>query len=183
MQRHQKLPEPLLTPSTKAKKGAHDESVSQAELVERGVIDAEEFDRGAVMVKELFAFGQKRAAERGLILVDTKYELGRTASGELVFIDEIHTPDSSRYWYAADSEERVARGEGPRQLDKEYVRRWLADEQGYTGNGSPPHLSDEVRIEAARRYMEICELVTGQVFEPDTHDPVARIENNLGVKS
>src|SRR6185436_16295218 len=142
----------LLTPTTKAEKGGHDENITREGLIERGILDAKTFDTLASMCRQMFAFGQKRAAERGLILVDTKYELGRSPDGRIVFIDEIHTPDSSRYWYLDDYEARLAKGEEPRSLDKEYVRRWYAD-QGYTGTGTPPAISDEVRIEAAKRYI------------------------------
>src|SRR5262249_23501913 len=128
MKKNQKLPAPLLTPSTKAEKGAHDESVSRAQLLERGVLPAAEIDAAAAPCAQVFAFGQARAGERGLILVDTKYELGKDSDGRLVFIDEVHTPDSSRYWYADDYEARLVRGEEPRALDKEYVRRWLVSE-------------------------------------------------------
>jgi phosphoribosylaminoimidazole-succinocarboxamide synthase len=179
MKRHEKLPEPLLTPSTKAEKGDHDVSVSREQLLEMGAISAEDFDAAAKVVKELFAFGQKFAAERGLILVDTKYEIGKNAKDELVVMDEIHTPDSSRYWYADDYDARMAKGEDPRGLDKEYVRRWLVDNHGYRGDGAAPSLPDEVRVEAARRYVEIFELVTGRKFEPDTQDPQARLARNL----
>ncbi len=179
MKKNQPLPTAILTPSTKAEKGDHDESVSREELIRRGAISAADFDHAAEMCKQLFAFGQKRAAERGLILVDTKYELGRTAEGEIVVIDEIHTPDSSRYWYADDYEARLARGEEPRGLDKEYVRRWLVSERNYNGDGPPPALPDDVRIEAARRYIANFELVTGRAFEPDTAEPQARIRKNV----
>jgi phosphoribosylaminoimidazole-succinocarboxamide synthase len=181
MKKNQPLPRPILTPSTKAEKGDHDESVSGAELIRRGAVTAADFEVAAAMAERLFAFGQKRAAERGLILVDTKYELGRNPAGELVVIDEIHTPDSSRYWYADDYEERLARGEEPRGLDKEYVRRWLVDERGYRGEGPPPPLTDEVRIEAARRYIATYELITGRDFAPDTSDPLQRIRTRLGI--
>jgi phosphoribosylaminoimidazole-succinocarboxamide synthase len=183
MRKNQKLPRPLLTPSTKAEKGDHDESVSREELVRRGAVTADDFDRAAAMVEKLFAYGQRRAAERGLILVDTKYELGRTPDGELVVIDEIHTPDSSRYWYAEDYDSRLANDEEPRGLDKEYVRRWLVNERNYRGEGPPPPLTDEVRVEAARRYIAIYELITGRAFVPDTSDPLPRIARNLGVPS
>lgn len=178
MTKHQKLPRPLLTPSTKAEHGGHDESVSRAQIIEQRILDAKTFDEAAALVEALFAFGQQRAAERGLILVDTKYELGRAPDGSLVLIDEIHTPDSSRYWFAADYEPRLAKGEDPRALDKEYVRRHLAA-RGYRGDGPPPPLEDEVRIEAARRYIEAYEIVTGRTFEPDTAEPTARIARNL----
>lgn len=181
MRQHQRLPEPLLTPTTKAPKGEHDLNASRAELLEMGSITEDDFDRGAEMAHALFAYGQARAAERGLILVDTKYELGRLPDGELVVIDEIHTPDSSRYWYAADYEARMAAGDNPRSLDKEYVRRWMSETHGYRGDGPPPPLPDDVRIEAARRYIEIYELVTGRPFVPDTSEPRERIMANLGI--
>jgi phosphoribosylaminoimidazole-succinocarboxamide synthase len=178
MKKHQKLPKPLLTPSTKAEHGFHDESVSRRQIIDMKVMDAATFDQAAAIAEALFAFGQKRAAERGMILVDTKYEMGRAPDGSLVLIDEIHTPDSSRYWYSSDYEERLARGEDPRALDKEYVRRHLAA-KGYRGDGPPPPLEDEVRVEAARRYIEAYELVTGRTFTPDTEEPAARMRRNL----
>ncbi|MEA2696178.1 MAG: phosphoribosylaminoimidazole-succinocarboxamide synthase [Myxococcales bacterium] len=178
MRKNQKLDKALLTPSTKAEKGDHDRSVSRAEVLEMGLLSAAEFDEAAQMCARIFAFGQGEALRRGLILVDTKYEIGRRPDGSLCFIDEIHTPDSSRYWYADDYEERFARGDEPRGLDKEYVRRTLAD-QGYRGDGPPPALTDEVRCEAARRYIQVCELITGRPFVPDTEEPIARIRRNL----
>jgi phosphoribosylaminoimidazole-succinocarboxamide synthase len=181
LKRHERLPCPILTPSTKAEKGDHDVSVSREQLLEMGAISAEDFDRGAAIVRALFEFGQRRAAERGLILVDTKYELGRAPDGDIVVIDEIHTPDSSRYWYADDYEARMAAGEQPRSIDKEYVRRWMVDTHGYRGDGPPPALPDDVKVEAAKRYTEIYEVMTGRPFVPDTSDPLRRIATNLGV--
>jgi phosphoribosylaminoimidazole-succinocarboxamide synthase len=181
MRKNQALPKAILTPSTKAEKGDHDRSVSRAEILEMGVLSAEDFDRAAQMCARVFAFGQQEALRRGLILVDTKYEIGRRPDGELCFIDEIHTPDSSRFWYADDYDARFARGEEPRGLDKEYVRRTLAD-QGYRGEGPAPTLTDEVRVEAARRYIQVCELVTGRPFVPNTDEPLARIRRNLQIR-
>lgn len=178
MRKNQKLERAILTPSTKAEKGDHDRSVSREEILEMGLLRADEFDAAAAMCARLFAFGQEVAAKRGLILVDTKYEIGRRPDGTLCFIDEVHTPDSSRYWFAEDYQARFDRGEEPRGLDKEYVRRTLAD-QGYRGDGPPPPLSPEVRCEAARRYIALYELITGQPFEPDTEEPLARIRRNL----
>ena len=178
MRKNQKLAKAILTPSTKAEKGDHDQSVSRAEILEMGILSAADFDEAAGMCARLFAFGQAEALKRGLILVDTKYEVGRRPDGMLCFIDEIHTPDSSRYWYADDYEDRFARAEEPRGLDKEYVRQTLAD-QGYRGDGPAPKLTDEVRVEAARRYIQVCELVTGRTFVPDTEEPIARIRRNL----
>jgi phosphoribosylaminoimidazole-succinocarboxamide synthase len=181
MRKNQALPKAILTPSTKAEKGDHDRSVSRAEILEMGVLSADDFDRAAQMCARVFAFGQQEALRRGLILVDTKYEIGRRPDGELCFIDEIHTPDSSRFWYADDYDARFARGEEPRGLDKEYVRRTLAD-QGYRGEGPAPKLTDEVRVEAARRYIQVCELVTGRKFVPNTEEPIGRIRRNLQIR-
>jgi phosphoribosylaminoimidazole-succinocarboxamide synthase len=185
MKKNQQLPRPILTPSTKAPKGGHDISVSKDELLAMGQVTPAEFEQAAAIAERLFAFGQARAAERGLILADTKYEMGVLGSGpdaSVIVIDEIHTPDSSRYWYADDYEARLARGEEPRSLDKEYVRRWLAEEAKYTGDGPPPPLPDDVRVEAAKRYIKSYELVTGRTFEPDTREPVARIAAALGAE-
>jgi len=157
MKKNDPLPHPLLTPSTKAEHGGHDETVSRQELLTRGALDAATFDAAATLCQRMLALGQAEAERRGLVLVDTKYELGRAPDGRLVFIDEVHTPDSSRYWLRGDSS-------SPTSLDKEYVRRWLAD-GGYRGDGPPPALPDEVRVEAARRYIAAFELVTGRSFE------------------
>ena len=181
MKKNTRLPEPLLTPTTKAEKGGHDENITRDELDSRGILDKKTFDTLAAMCREMFAFGQKRAAERGLILVDTKYELGRKPDGQIVFIDEIHTPDSSRYWYADDYEQRIQQDNDPRALDKEYVRRWYVD-HGYSGEGTPPAIPDEIRMEAAKRYIAAYEQVTGRSFVPNTEEPIARIRKNLGLR-
>jgi len=178
LRRHQPLPEILVTPTTKASKGEHDHNISRAELIASGVIDGPLFDRLERQCLELFALGQKIAAERGLILVDTKYELGRRADGGIVLIDEIHTPDSSRYWYAEGYEAAMAEGRDPRALDKEFVRTWLVA-QGFTGDGVPPKLTDEVRIELAQRYVETFERITGREFQPDLRPPIERLRANL----
>lgn len=178
LRKHEALPKPILTPSTKAEKGGHDESVSRDELLRRGVISPEDFERASEIAHLLFARGQKVCAERGLLLVDTKYELGKTPDGEIVVIDEMHTPDSSRFWFAHTYDARMSAGEAPESFDKEYVRRWLAD-RGYTGDGPPPRLTDEVRVEAARRYVEACETIRGEPFQADLDDPMPRIRRNL----
>jgi phosphoribosylaminoimidazole-succinocarboxamide synthase len=180
MKKNQPLPKAILTPSTKAAKGDHDVSVSKDELLAMGRIKPELFERAQAIAEKLFAAGQAHAAKRGLILADTKYEMGLAPDGTITVIDEIHTPDSSRYWYADDYEARLAKGEEPRSLDKEYVRRWLAGEAKWTGDGPPPIMPAEVRCEAARRYIASYELVTGKTFQPDTREPVARIAAALG---
>jgi len=180
LRKHERLPRPLLTPTTKAEQGAHDELTSREELLARGVATADLYERAEALVLRLFSEGQQWAEKQGLILVDTKYELGLDASGALVVIDEIHTPDSSRYWYLDTYERAMSGGNDPKAMDKEYVRRWLAD-QGYRGEGTPPQLPDDVRCEAARRYVETYERITGAPFVPDTEAPLARIRRNLGL--
>lgn len=175
LRKNDPLPEAIVTPSTKAAKGGHDESVSAADLVARGAVSEADMRAISETALALFSEGARRCAERGLILVDTKYEFGRAPTGELLVIDEIHTPDSSRFWFAESYASRHARGEEPESFDKEYVRRWLAA-QGFTGEGDPPALSDEVRIEAARRYISAFERITGRAFTPDLRAPGPRIE-------
>lgn len=178
LRRHEALPEPLLTPTTKAPKGGHDEPVSRAEVLARGLVPEEVFDRAAAVAHALFAEGRRFAATRGLVLADTKYELGLDERGSIVVIDEVHTPDSSRYWLREGFERAMREGGDPPALDKEYVRRWLVD-QGYRGEGPSPPLPDDVRCEAARRYIEAYERVTGLAFVPDIEDPMPRLERNL----
>jgi phosphoribosylaminoimidazole-succinocarboxamide synthase len=180
MKKNQPLPKPLVTPTTKAERGGHDEPISRDDVIARGLADADTFDRLSELCLKMFAFGVARARERGFILVDTKYELGRTPDGKIVFIDEIHTPDSSHYWFADDYEARVGKGEEPRGLDKDFVRRHYTS-IGYSGDGAPPAMPDDVRVEAARRYIALYEQLTGQAFTPDTSDPLPRIRKNLKI--
>jgi phosphoribosylaminoimidazole-succinocarboxamide synthase len=179
---HQKLPAPILTPSSKADHGDHDVSMSRRELIERGDITAEDFDAAAEMAMQLFAFGQKHCADQGLILVDTKYEFGKDCDGTLCVIDEIHTPDSSRYWFEESYGQRMAKGLAPESFDKEFVRRFLA-EQGFTGDGAIPVIPDDVKVEASRRYIQACETVTGSHFEPNLEEPQARMRRNLDLEA
>jgi phosphoribosylaminoimidazole-succinocarboxamide synthase len=178
LKKHEKLPELLLTPSTKAAHGDHDVSASRAEILALTGMPPEDFDRAAEMAMALFREGQRICAERGLILVDTKYELGKTPEGEIVVIDEIHTPDSSRFWYQKSYAERFAAGKDPESFDKEYVRRWLV-EQGFRGEGAIPPIPDDVKIEAVLRYIEAVEQITGEPFVPNLEEPQARLRKNL----
>jgi phosphoribosylaminoimidazole-succinocarboxamide synthase len=180
LKKNQRLERPILTPATKAPMGEHDVSASRDEIIAKGGIDAADFDRAAEMAMKLFAAGQKICAERGLILVDTKYEMGKTPAGDIVLIDEIHTPDSSRFWMAATYEERFATDLDPEPLDKDFVRRYYTA-LGYRGDGEAPPLPPEVRIGAAKRYMEAYERITGEEFVPDTDPPLPRIAKNLGL--
>lgn len=180
LKKNQRLERALLTPATKAPKGEHDVSASRDEILAKGDVSAKDFDAAADMVMKLFAAGQAICAQRGLILVDTKYELGKTKDGEIVVIDEIHTPDSSRFWLAATYEERFASGLDPEPLDKDFVRRYYTA-LGYRGDGEPPELPPEVRVGAAKRYVEAFEKITGESFVPDTDPPLPRIAKNLGL--
>jgi phosphoribosylaminoimidazole-succinocarboxamide synthase len=170
LKKHQKLPAPILTPTTKAPKGEHDVSGSREEILATGHVTAHDFDEAAAIAMKLFAAGQRICAARGLILVDTKYEFGRTAQGKLVVIDEIHTPDSSRFWRSATYAERFQAGQDPDPLDKDFVRRWFLT-QGYKGDGEG----------AAERYITAYEQITGQPFVPDTEPPLPRMKKNLGI--
>lgn len=170
MRKSQKLHEPLLTPSTKAERGKHDEPISCAEIVSQGLVRADIWDAVSKKAVELFNYGSAEAAKNNLILVDTKYEFGilTDSSGKetLVLADEIHTQDSSRYWVLSSYAERFERGEDPEMLDKEFVRRELIS-QGYMGNGTPPQLSDDFRVDTSIKYIEAYEQITGKVFTPN----------------
>ena len=157
MKENDKFPEPLLTPTTKATVG-HDEDISREDIISQGLVEEEEYTQLEAYTRALFQRGTDIAAKMGLILVDTKYELGLDGNGRIIVIDEIHTPDSSRYWYADSYDDSMSRGESPNALDKEYVRLWLG-ERGYKGHGPPPALSDEVRCEATRRYVRAFEQI------------------------
>jgi phosphoribosylaminoimidazole-succinocarboxamide synthase len=167
LKRDQKLETPIITPTTKHEK--HDRNVSREEAIAEGLIDAATFDAAAELCLKLYQFGVDYAATRGLIFVDTKYEIGKIGDS-LVVSDEVNTPDSSRYWFSDTYDELFAAGEPQRKLDKEYVREWLAA-QGFRGDGEPPVLTDEVRVEAAKRYIQAYELITGQEFVV-TDEPV-----------
>lgn len=157
------LPDALVTPTTKGTAGMHDVPLSVAEVAERGLVKPELWDRVVATAVQLFLRGQSVAAGAGLILADTKYEFGVAADGTLLLIDEMHTPDSSRYWVVDSYEARLAAGEEPESLDKEVVRRALLD-AGYTGDGEPPSLPAEVWEAASRRYIDAYERLTGMAF-------------------
>jgi phosphoribosylaminoimidazole-succinocarboxamide synthase len=180
LKKHQKLPEAILTPTTKAPKGEHDVSGSREEILATGHVTAKDFDEAAELAMKLFTAGQRLTSERGLILVDTKYEFGRTRDGKMVVIDEIHTPDSSRFWQASTYDARMTAGQDPETFDKDFVRRWYIS-QGYKGDGAPPLMPDDVRVGAAERYITAYEQITGSKFQPDTAPPLPRIRKNVGL--
>ncbi|MBX2890581.1 MAG: phosphoribosylaminoimidazolesuccinocarboxamide synthase [Saprospiraceae bacterium] len=173
------FPEPIITPTTKADEG-HDEDISREEILKRGLVKKEDYEQMEAYTRALFRRGTEMAAAQGLILVDTKYEFGKKDS-HIVLMDEIHTPDSSRYFYADGYAERQAKGEKQRQLSKEFVREWLIA-QGFQGKeGQPmPFMPETFVQEITDRYIELFEKVTGRQFEKDTSDDVpARIERNI----
>ncbi len=180
LRKNAKLPHAIVTPSTKAEHGGHDVSVSGDDLVASGVITRKDFDAVSEMALALFDAGVKHCAANGLILVDTKYEFGRAPDGRIVVMDEMHTPDSSRYWFANSYASRFEAGEEPESFDKEYVRRWLAA-QGFKGDGPIPVIPDDVRVEASRRYIEAYERVVGAPFVADLREPIARMAAALKI--
>lgn len=178
LRKNDALPEPVITPTTKSSEpGGHDERITPSEIVERGLVSAEDWDAIARAATGLFARGQEICRRAGIILVDTKYEFGRVGD-RIVVIDEVHTPDSSRFWKAATYEERLARGEEPENLDKEFVRLWYA-EQGYRGEGEPPLMDDDLTVAAAERYIRLYETITGMSFDPAEYPAELRIRDAL----
>ena len=177
MIKNQKFEEAIITPTTKAED--HDESISPQQIVERGLVDADRWAEVEKVALELFARGTELAAQRGLILVDTKYEMGLDPEGNLTVADEIHTPDSSRYWILDTYEDRHARGEEPESLDKEFLRLWLVDKG--ISDDNIPELDDEIRTQVSARYIDLFERVTGEKFENEVDDmPILeRIEKNI----
>lgn len=180
LKKHQRLPQAIVTPSTKAAHGDHDVSASREQILAWTQMPAEDFDEAARLALTLFEEGQRVCAQRGLILVDTKYEFGKTPDGKIVVIDEIHTPDSSRFWFAESYDERFARGEDPDSFDKEYLRRYLAG-LGFRGDGEIPAIPDEIRVESTLRYVAAIERITGERFVPNLENPDERLRRNLGL--
>ena len=181
MKENDKFPKPIITPATKAEKGDHDEDISRDDILKRGIVSKEDYLVLEDYTRKLFQRGTEIAAERGLILVDTKYEFGKTKDGKIVLIDEIHTPDSSRYFYADGYEDRQDRGEAQKQLSKEFVRQWLITNgfQGLEGQ-SVPFMSDEYIETVSDSYIELYENITGDIFEKgDLSDIQGRIEANV----
>ncbi len=181
MKENDKFPEPIITPATKAEQGDHDEDISREDILKRTIVSKNDYEILEKYTKALFQRGTEIAAERGLILVDTKYEFGKTKDGEIVLIDEIHTPDSSRYFYADGYQDRQDRGEAQKQLSKEFVRQWLIknDFQGLEGQ-EVPKMSNEYIQTVSDRYIELYENITGETFiKGDISNIQERIEKNV----
>ena len=181
MKENDLFPTPVITPATKAEMGDHDEDISREDIIKRGIVSEADYVVLEDYTRKLFQRGSEIAASRGLILVDTKYEFGKTKQGKIVLIDEIHTPDSSRYFYADDYESRQAANEPQKQLSKEFVRQWLIsnDFQGLEGQ-SIPYMSDEYIKTVSDRYVELYENITGESFvKADISNIQERIETNV----
>lgn len=189
MAKNDPLPHPVITPTTKAQNGGHDERITGAEIIESGLVEESLWESVCEASLALFRRGQEIAAEGGLLLVDTKYEFGLTEDGELLLIDEVHTPDSSRFWTAASYEEvKAVRSQSreertdckePENFDKEFVRLAYAA-QGYRGDGPPSPLPDKLALDAAARYIRSYEMLTGQTFTPGELPVASRVASNLG---
>lgn len=181
LKENDKFPTPIITPSTKAENGEHDEDISREDILAKGIVSEEDYIVLEKYTRTLFQRGTEIAAKRGLILVDTKYEFGKTKEGKIVLIDEIHTPDSSRYFYADGYQKRQDTGETQKQLSKEFVRQWLI-ENGFQGKEGQeiPEMSDEKITEISNRYVELYEQITGEKFvKANTENVLNRIENNV----
>lgn len=181
MKENDRFPEPIITPATKAEKGDHDADISRTDILRRDIVSEEDYTVLEQYTRALFQRGTEIAAERGLILVDTKYEFGKTKDGKIVLIDEIHTPDSSRYFYADGYQERQDRGEAQKQLSKEFVRQWLISNgfQGLEGQ-TVPEMGDDYIDTVSDRYIELYENITGETFvKADISNILARIERNV----
>lgn len=182
LKKNQKLKKPVLTPTTKAEHGAHDENISREEIIAKGLVEEKLYKKMEKVSLQLFAVGTKIAAKNNLILVDTKYEFGLLGK-KLVLIDEIHTPDSSRFWYLDSYQQLFDAGQEQKQLSKEFLREWLIAKHNYMGNGPIPAITDEIKIEFCKRYIETFETVTGKQFKPAMEKNInARIEKNLKKK-
>lgn len=181
MKENDKFPSAIITPSTKADNGEHDEDISRENILAKGIVSEEDYLVLEDYTRKLFQRGSDIATKRGLILVDTKYEFGKTSEGKIVLIDEIHTPDSSRYFYADGYQERQNRGEAQKQLSKEFVRQWLI-ENGFQGKEGQqiPEMNDEKIAEISKRYIELYEQITGEKFiKASSENVLARIEKNV----
>lgn len=180
MKKNEILEKPILTPTTKS--DLHDEPVTAEEVVSRGLMTQKEWDEVSEKALALFAFGQRRVAERGLILVDTKYEFGTDANGRILVADEIHTPDSSRWWLKDSYADRLSRGEEPEMIDKEFFRLWFKDHCDPYKDETLPVAPESLIVELASRYIRLFEMITGRTFQTHEGDVTSRIRKNLKLK-
>jgi phosphoribosylaminoimidazole-succinocarboxamide synthase len=178
MVKNQRLPQPIITPTTKGRAGEHDERITCQQVVERGLLDVTTWEQVQDAALQIFERGQAIARQNGLILVDTKYEFGRAPDSAVMIIDELHTPDSSRFWLAASYDERVRAGQEPENFDKEFLRLWYAG-HGYRGDGEPPQATEGLIVQVAQRYIRLYEMLTSRTFEPAAYPAGPRVERVL----
>ena len=178
LRKNQQLPEAIITPTTKGGVTGHDERLTCVEVVDKGYLPQVDWDVIQLAALQIFQWGQEVAAKAGLILVDTKYEFGRTPDGSIILIDEVHTPDSSRFWKADNYIERFEQGLEPENFDKEFIRMAFA-ELGYRGDGEPPQVPEKIWVQASQRYIQIYEMLTRLEFDPAAYPAEARIQENL----
>jgi phosphoribosylaminoimidazole-succinocarboxamide synthase len=178
LKKNQKFSYPIITPTTKAELGEHDEPITKQQILDQSLVNKDRYEEMEQISLQLFQHGSDIALQNGLILVDTKYEFGEDEDGNLVLMDEIHTPDSSRFWYANEYDKRFTNNKDQNQLSKEHLREWLI-EQGFSGDGTPPQLSDGIKIQTAKKYIEVYEQITGQPFNANTENVLERIKDNL----
>jgi len=178
MEKNEQLPTPIITPTTKGRAGEHDERLTCAEVVERGLLDTHTWDQVQKAALAIFDRGQKIAGQGGLILVDTKYEFGRAPDGTVTLIDEVHTPDSSRFWNRETYRNRVDEGLEPESFDKEFLRLWYA-ERGYRGTGEPPDATEDLIVRVSQLYISLYEKLTGEIFAAGAYPAETRIVEAL----
>ncbi|MDQ3099272.1 MAG: hypothetical protein M3Q44_05990 [bacterium] len=178
MRKNEKLPHPVITPTTHGGgAGGHDERLTREEIIQRGIVDTKLYEQIEKATYALFLIGSSWCSEKGLILVDTKYEFG-LYKGELMLIDEVHTPDSSRFWIGDTYRNRFNAGVEPENFDKEFLRLWYA-EKGYRGDGEPPEMTEDLIISLAQRYLSVYEKITGEEFTEFEYPIEERIKNNI----
>ncbi len=180
MKKNQKFPEPIITPTTKSE--IHDEKISAEEIVEQALMTQEQWDHLADKTRKIFQRGQEIAARNGLILVDTKYEFGHDEDGNIYLLDEIHTPDSSRFWLKDSYEQRFSEGKEPENIDKEFLRLWFKENCDPYKDDVLPDAPEELVVELSKRYIQLYEMITGQEFDAEPGDVKERIEHNLREK-
>ena len=178
LRKNQELPDPIITPTTKGGPGSHDERLSCAEVAETNLVGEDDWEKIQQAALKLFKYGQKVASKAGLILVDTKYEFGKLDNGDVILIDEVHTPDSSRFWKADSYNERFTSGQEPENFDKEFIRLAYS-ERGFIGDGKAPDMPADLWVSASERYISIYEKITGNQFTPGSYPVNQRLENNL----
>ncbi len=180
LKKDQKFTSPIITPTTKAQIGEHDLPISREEIIDSGLVNPEIYTQVENIALQLFKCGSEWADSQGLILVDTKYEFGLDQQGEVMLIDEIHTPDSSRYWQKEYYQEKFQAEKNQVMLDKENIRQWLR-ERGFSGHGTPPALSDDIRIHLSKKYLQLYQTMTGETYTPHGSDPLPRLQENLKI--